>query len=147
MAQLHEIKPRHYTKKPKRVGRGNASGHGTYSGRGIKGQKARAGRKLQPIVRYILKKYHKLRGYRFSAKEKPQIVNLGVIDKKFGENEKVSPETLVEKGLARKRGGRLPKIKILAKGEISKPLNFENILVSSTAREKIEKAGGKVISS
>ncbi len=80
--QLHEIKPIHKIKKPKRVGRGGK--RGTYCGRGVKGQKARAGRKLKPLIREVIKKYPKLRGYRFkSKKEKLAIVNLESLEKKF----------------------------------------------------------------
>lgn len=64
--QLHELKPKHKRKKRKRVGRGGK--RGTYSGRGIKGQKARAGRRLKPVIRELIKRYPKLRGYKFKAK-------------------------------------------------------------------------------
>jgi len=141
--QLHQIKPVHKPKKEKRIGRGGK--RGTYCGRGIKGQKARAGRKLKPIVREILKKYPKLRGYRFSAKKDYAILNLRDIERKFKEGEKVSPEILVKKRLVRKISGRIPKVKILAKGEIKKSLIFENCLFSKKAKEKIEKVGGKII--
>jgi len=141
--QLHQIKPVHKPKKEKRIGRGGK--RGTYCGRGIKGQKARAGRKLKPIVREILKKYPKLRGYRFSAKKDYAILNLRDIERKFKEGERVSPEILVKKRLVRKISGKVPKVKILAKGEIKKPLIFENCLFSKKAKEKIEKVGGKII--
>lgn len=64
--QLHELKPNHKLKKTKRVGRGGK--RGTYSGHGIKGQKSRAGRKMQPIIRNIIKRYPKLRGHKFKSK-------------------------------------------------------------------------------
>jgi len=117
---------------------------GKYSGRGIKGQKSRAGKKLKPIIREILKKYPKLRGYRFKAKKEYEIINLDKIEKKFKEGEKVTPETLVEKGLIRKRGGKIPEVKILGRGEITKKLIFENCLFSKSAKEKIEKADGEI---
>ncbi len=141
--QLHQIKPIHKPKKPKRIGRGGK--RGTYCGRGIKGQKARAGRKLKPIVREVLKKYPKLRGYKFSAKKDYAILNLRDIERKFKKGEKVSPEILVKKRLIRKISGKIPKVKILAKGKISKPLIFENCFFSQKAKEKIEKAGGKIL--
>jgi large subunit ribosomal protein L15 len=141
--QLHQIKPIHKPKKPKRIGRGGK--RGTYSGRGVKGQKARAGRKLKPIVREILKKYPKLRGYRFSAKKDYAILNLRDIEKKFNKGEKVSPKILVEKRLVRKISGKIPKVKILGKGKITKPLIFENCIFSQKAKEKVEKAGGKIL--
>lgn len=63
--QLHEIRPLHKGKKRKRVGRGGK--RGTYSGRGQKGQKSRAGRRLEPVIREIIKRYPKLRGYKFKS--------------------------------------------------------------------------------
>jgi large subunit ribosomal protein L15 len=142
MIQIHQLKPIHKRKDEKRVGRGGK--RGKYSGRGIKGQKSRAGRRLKPIIREILKKYPKLRGYRFKAKKEYEIINLDSIEKKFKEGEKVTPETLVEKGLIRKRGGKIPEVKILGRGEITKKLTFENCKLSKSAKEKIEKANGEI---
>lgn len=73
--QIHELKPTHKKKEAKKIGRGGK--RGTYSGKGMKGQKSRAGRRLEPVVRSLIKKYPKLRGYRFKSKlkiknEKPQ---------------------------------------------------------------------------
>ena len=65
--QLHELKPIHKKKQPKRVGRGGKKG--TYSGRGMKGQKSRAGRRLPPVIREMIKRYPKLRGYKFKPKK------------------------------------------------------------------------------
>lgn len=141
--QLHQIQRKHKLKREKRIGRGGKKG--TYCGRGIKGQKSRAGRKLKPIIREILKKYPKLRGYRFKAKRDYCIVNLREIERKFESGEKVSPITLVEKRVIRRIGGKIPKVKILSKGELTKSLVFENCLFSQKAKEKIEKAGGKII--
>jgi large subunit ribosomal protein L15 len=61
--QLHEIKPIYKIKKKKRIGRGGK--RGTYSGKGIKGQKSRAGTRFEPIIRGLIKRYPKLRGYKF----------------------------------------------------------------------------------
>ena len=141
--RLDQLKPVHKRKKEKRIGRGGK--RGTYCGRGIKGQKARAGRKLKPIIREILKKYPKLRGYKFKAKKDYCVLNLREIEKKFEAGEKITPEILVEKGLVRRIGGKIPKVKILSKGELTKPLFFEGFLFSQKAREKIEKAGGKIL--
>ena len=144
--QIHQLKPLHKTKKKKRVGRGGKKG--TYSGRGIKGQKARAGRKLQPIIRELIKKYPKLRGYRYQTREKiEKEVNVGVLEKKFNSGDKITPKVLIEKRIIRKIKGRIPEVKILGKGELKKKLIIENCQVSKAAREKIEKAGGKVINS
>lgn len=139
--QLHELKPIHKRKRPKRVGRGGK--RGTYSGRGIKGQKARAGRKLKPLIREWIKKYPKLRGTKFKSwKLKPVILNLEILEKKFKSSEVVSPKTLLEKKIIRKIKGRLPKVKILGKGELTKKLKIEDCQVSKSAKGKIEKVGG-----
>jgi large subunit ribosomal protein L15 len=141
--QLHQLKPDPKRKKGIRLGRGRKKG--TYCGRGVKGQKARAGRKLKPIVREILKRYPKLRGYRFKAKKDYVILNFKEIEGKFKENEKVNPEILVRKKLIKRIGGKIPKVKILSKGEIKTPLVFEDCLFSQKAKEKIKKAGGKIL--
>jgi large subunit ribosomal protein L15 len=75
--QLHDIHPIHKSKKKKRVGRGGK--RGTYSGRGQKGQKSRAGAKFEPIIRSLIKKYPKLRGYKFKPKHKSQKRNKHVV--------------------------------------------------------------------
>jgi large subunit ribosomal protein L15 len=85
-----------------------------------------------------------LRGYRFKAKKEYEIINLEKIERYFQEGEIVNPEALVGKGLVRKRGGKVPKVKILGRGEITKKLTFENCKLSKSAKEKIEKAGGKI---
>jgi len=142
--QLHQIRPIHKRKKEKRVGRGGK--RGTYSGRGIKGQRARAGRKLKPIIRDLLKRYPKLRGYKFGIRgdKNLAIVNLASLEKIFSDGEKVSPQTLIEKKIIRKIKGRIPLVKVLGRGEIAKKLIFENCLFSKKAREKIKKAGGNI---
>ena len=142
--QLHQIKPIHKNKKRKRVGRGGK--RGTYSGRGGKGQTARAGHKLAPIIRELIKRYPKLRGYRLKKRPKNLVVlNLEVLENKFREAETVSPATLLEKKLIRKIKGKIPKVKILGKGELIKKLTIEDCTVSKSAKEQIEKAGGKII--
>ena len=146
--QLHELKPKHKSKKRKRVGRGGK--RGTYSGRGIKGQNSRAGRRFKPIIRDIIKRYPKLRGYRFKSKAKSRlsetvILNLETLEKKFQPGEKITPEALIDKKLIHKIKKRIPKVKILGKGSIKKALVIERCFVSKPAKEKIEKAGGKVL--
>ncbi|MCD6500541.1 50S ribosomal protein L15 [bacterium] len=141
--QLHHLKPKHKPKKKKRIGRGGKKG--TYSGRGIKGQKARAGRKFQPIIRELIKKYPKLRGYRQKSREKFEVeVNLLILEKKFKAGEKITPKILIERRIIRKIKGKIPEVKILGKGELNKKLVIEGCMVSESAREKIEKAGGKI---
>lgn len=144
--QLGEIHPIHKSKKRKRVGRGGK--RGTYSGRGLKGQKARAGRRLKPAIRELIKKYPKLRGYRQRGKIKGlkiTILNLEILEKKFNPGEKINPETLLKKRIIRKMKGKIPKVKILGEGGMKKPLIIEDCDISKSAKEKIEKAGGKIL--
>lgn len=145
--QLHQIKLKHKSKKRKRVGRGGK--RGTYSGRGIKGQKSRAGRRLKPAIRGLIKRYPKLRGYRFKSKAKSQkakvaVLNLETLEKKFKLEEKISPQVLLEKKLIRRIKGRIPKIKILGGGKLTKKLIIEGCEASKQAKEKIEKLGGTI---
>ena len=142
--QIHQIKSKIKKKKKKIIGRGGK--RGTYSGRGSKGQKSRAGRKMRPELRDIIKKLPKKRGYRFPAiKEKAVVVNLGAIEKKFSENEKITTQALFAKGVIKKIGGKLPKVKLLASGRITKKLLVAECQISKQAKEKIEKAGGKYV--
>lgn len=145
--QLHEIKPKHKSKKRKRIGRGGKKG--TYSGRGIKGQKSRAGRRFKPAIRELIKRYPKLRGYKFkskinSRKSKIAILNLEALEKTFKSEEKITPKTLLEKKIIRRIKGRVPKVKILGEGKLTKALIIEDCQVSKSAKEKIKKAGGSV---
>lgn len=146
--QIHQLKPIHKTKSKKRIGRGGK--RGTFSGRGVKGQKSRAGRKTEPIIRVLIKKYPKLRGYRFKSKVKSQkikivIINLDVLEKNFKSEQTISPAVLMEKKLIRKIKGKTPLVKILGKGDLTKKLIVEKCQLSKNAKAKIEKAGGKVL--
>lgn len=141
--QLHELKPIHKNKKTQRIGRGGKRGF--TSGKGSKGQAARAGRKFPPIIRGLIKRYPKLRGYKFKSIGKiPLVLNVEILEKKFQPKETVSPQTLLERNIIRKIEGREPVVKILGKGEIKKSLIIENCLISKEAKKKIEKAGGQV---
>jgi large subunit ribosomal protein L15 len=142
--QLHELRPKRKLKKRKRIGRGGK--RGAYSGRGLKGQKAHAGRRLEPIIRKMIKRYPKLRGYRFRLVPALMVseVNLEVLDKKFKAGEKINPEILLERKIIATIKGKTPKVKILSKGDITKSLTIEGCSVSKSAKEKIEKAGGSV---
>ncbi len=141
--QMHELHPTTKRKKRKRIGRGGKLG--THAGRGIDGQNARAGAKLQPLVRQLIKRYPKLRGYRFKTMSRPEsAVNLDVLDWVFSAGELVNPGTLVARRIVRRIAGRMPMVKILGTGEIRKPLRVEQCKASAGAKEKIEKAGGTV---
>ncbi len=151
--QLHELRPAHKSKRKKRIGRGGK--RGTYSGRGVKGQKARAGRGPRPAIRDIIKKIPKKRGYRFkSIKEKPQIVNLKDLQKHFSAQGRsasggkepivITPEVLLKAGLIGKVKGKMPEVKILGEGKLSKKLTIEGCKISKSVEKalKIKKQNG-----
>ena len=141
--QLNQLKRVHKHKKGKRVARGGK--RGKTAGRGTKGQKARAGHRLRPELRDIIKKYPKLRGYRFkSIQTKPTPINLGLVEKSFLDGDVVCPETLFAKKLIKKSGGRALGVKILATGKLTKKITLSGCLVSATAKNAIEAAGGTV---
>ena len=140
--QLQRVTPRKYEK---RVGRGGK--RGKTSGRGTKGQKARAGHRIRPDVREQLKKLPKLRGYKQkSIQDKPLVVNVASLEVAFASNDQVNPSVLLERGLIRsRRGSKKPVVKILGDGELTKKLNVSGCIISAPARTKIEKAGGSII--
>ncbi len=131
-------------KKRKRVGRGNSSGHGTYSGRGLKGQKARSGVSgLKRLgMKQVLLRTPKKRGFK-SSKPKNQVINLSDLNICFKDNDIINPQVLLKKGLV---DNIKVSIKILGKGELKlKGLQFENIKISESAKKQVEKTKGKVI--
>ncbi len=141
--QLNQIKPKTKNKKPKYVGRGGR--HGKTSGRGTKGQNARAGRKKRPEMRDIIKKLPKRRGYRFqSIQTKPVVIPVFSLSV-FENGDKVTIEALINKKLVSKSKGMHPKVKILSGGELAKKLTISGCTVSASARAIIEKAGGSVV--
>lgn len=142
--QIHQLQPKHKPAGKKRVGRGGKKG--TYSGKGLKGQTSRAGRKMVPIIREFIKRYPKLKGYRrFEMPEDTAIVNLDVLDKNLKDGDTVNAENLVKMGLVQVIKGKNPQfIKILGNGKITKRLVIENCKLSKSAKEAIEKAGGTI---
>lgn len=146
--QLHELKRKTPQKGSKRIGRGRASGKGKTAGRGTKGQNARAGHKKRPEVREQLKKIPKLRGRGVhgltSIQTKPSVVNVSILESMFAAGDTVTPATLHERGAVQARRGKRAVVKILGDGELTKKLVVSGCAVSSSAREKIEKAGGSV---
>ena len=129
----------------KRLGRGNASGTGTYSGKGLKGQKARSGGGVRPgfeggQVPMIRRMAHK-RGFtnRFKIHYTP--LNVFTLGRCFAADAAVTPETLVAAGLL--ANAREP-YKILGGGALAHALRVEAPMVSGAARVKIEAAGGSV---
>lgn len=139
--QIHQLKREHPLREARQVGRGGK--RGKTAGRGTKGQLARAGRKLRPELRDIIKKLPKLRGYRFKSIElKPSVVKLGEINKRFPAGATINPAALLEQSLIRRRGGVLPPVKILAGGALNKKFQFIGCEVSVTAKAQVEKLGG-----
>lgn len=129
-----------------RVGRGGK--RGKTSGRGTKGQNARAGHKNRPEIRDILKKIPKRRGFgkNRSRTVKPQViytpVNLSKLDALFATGDVVSPVSLMQKGLVRSKGGYILPVKILGTGTLTKALTIEGCEYSTTAKTAVEAAGG-----
>jgi large subunit ribosomal protein L15 len=148
---LHNLKPapgsRH---RRKRIGRGEGSGFGKTSGRGHKGQGARAGSKdrvnLEGGQMPIHMRLRKLRGPHMKKsmpfeqfRTHTQPVNLRDLEQRFDDGAEVTPESLVGKGLATRKG--VP-VKVLGQGDISKKFTVHAHGFSKSAREKIEGAGG-----
>ena len=141
--QLHNLQRKTTNKSVKRVGRGG--GRGKTSGRGTKGQNARAGHKKRPDVREKLKKLPKLRGYAFNSIElKPAVINLSVLESMFAAGDVINPVTLRERGAVRGRKGVARAVKILGDGELTKKLVITGCTVSVSAKTKIEKVGGTI---
>ncbi len=147
--QIHQIKRNKPNKKKMTVGRGGK--RGKTSGRGHKGQKARAGHSLRPEMRDIIKKIPKKRGFGKnrartvnSSIVKPEPINLSVLNEVFTDGGVVNPISLAEKGVIKKSKGRLPKVKILGMGDITNKIQVSGCMFSETAKTKIEKAGGSI---
>lgn len=147
--QLHTLSPRHKNYKSTVVGRGGK--RGKTSGRGGKGQTARAGHKIRPEARDLIKKIPKLRGHgknRARTVRADRVVfapiNLIALEAAYKAGETVSPATLLTKGLVHAQKGRAPKVKILGTGELSKALVFTRVSFSASAKQAVEKAGGTI---
>lgn len=144
--QLKDLRPAEGSKKArKRIGRGNASGHGTTAGRGTKGQLSRSGGGKgagfeggqQPLAMRL----PKLPGFTNRNRTEYAPVNVSRLDAVFNDGDTVTTEALVEKGVI-KHAYEL--VKVLGDGEITKSLAVSVDKVSASAKAKIEAAGGKV---
>lgn len=147
--QLHELQPATRRKSAKRIGRGGK--RGKTSGKGHKGQKARAGNSTRPEMRELIKKLPKLRGHGVNRaatvnaeRVLPSVVNVSALESKFDAGAMVNPKSLVAMGLITTRGKKVPAVKILGTGEVTKKFTVTGCTVSASAKEKIEKAGGSV---
>lgn len=147
--QLHQITRPKSKKRPyRRVGRGQSSTRGKQSGRGGKGQTARAGNKRRPELRDIIKKLPKRRGYGknrgrtvVGSRLRAVAVPLARLDQIFESGAEVTPRSLREKGEISRR---MPPVKIVGTGALSKKLSLKGVAASASARAAIEKAGGSV---
>jgi large subunit ribosomal protein L15 len=143
--QTHNLKRNHPNAKTRQIGRGGT--RGKTSGRGTKGQNARAGHKKRPEIRDFIKRVPKMRGrgknVNTSIELKPIVVNLKNLNL-FKDGDTVSPATLVKKGVIKTISRDLPRVKILGMGEITKALTIKGCAVSASAKVAVEKAGGMV---
>src|SRR3990167_4493763 len=147
--QLHQFSARTKRHTPPPVGGGGK--RGKTSGRGGKGQTARAGHKIRPEVRDLIKKLPKRRGYgknRARTVKTNRIatsaINLAALEAAYKAGETVSPASLVAKGLVRRAKGRAPVVKILGTGDLKKALVIKGCTLSASARTAILKAGGTI---
>ena len=143
--QIHNLKRQHKNKKDRIVGRGGK--HAKTSGRGGKGQTARAGNKRRPELRDIIKKLPKNRGYQFNSFQvKPVGISLDKIALAYPKGGAVNPASLLELKVIKNKKGWLPKVKILNnKDGFTVKIQVSKCLVSDSAKEKIIKAGGEII--
>ncbi len=142
--QQHELRPPRGAKKNrKRIGRGNGSGHGTYSGKGIKGQQSRSGYKTRPGFEGgqtpLIRRLPHRRGFNNPFRVEYVPISLNQLARIEGAD--VTPESLREAGVV--SSIRQP-IKILGDGDLSTALTVKVHRVSASARAKIEAAGGTV---
>lgn len=143
---LHELKPAPGSRRSRRrVGRGTGSGRGTTAGRGTKGQKARSGGQIHPRFEggqlpLVQRLPHK-RGFKNVNRVEYAVVNVADLCR-FDADSEVTPEVMLSVRLLRVR--RLP-VKILGEGEIDRSLTVHAHKFSTSAREKIEAAGGRAV--
>ena len=149
MSDLTSLSRPHSQKRARRVGRGGK--RGKTSGRGGKGQTARAGAKMRPEWRDIIKKIPKRRGYGVnrSSTVRPRVsvapLTLEALSKNFESGAVVTIKALIDKGMVRRISGNVPNMKVLARGTIDKKLTIaKGIMLSAGAKAAIIKAGGVV---
>lgn len=149
MANLNSIKRPSSLKRPyRRVGRGQSSTRGKQSGRGGKGQTARAGHKIRPALRDIIKKIPKRRGYGKNRGRThvphpaPIAISLDRLEVLFENGAEITRTNLIEKGILSKRMKN--PIKVMGDGKLTKKISLVGITASASAKAAIEKAGGAI---
>ncbi|GHU57647.1 50S ribosomal protein L15 [Clostridia bacterium] len=142
--QLHQLTaPPGSNRDVKRIGRGHGSGQGKTAGKGHKGQWARSGGGVrpgfeggqQPLARRIPK-----RGFKNLFRTEYAVINLAELDKRFESGAVITEDELIDSGIIKKP---LAGVKVLGKGELTKSFTVKATAFSASAKEKIEKAGGK----
>ena len=129
------------SKKSKtRLGRGNATGNGTYSGRGLKGQKSRSGSSglKEMALRRVVQRIPKKRGFK-PVRTKPDAITLANIEKHFQAGAIITPKVLRKSGLL-----KTSQVRIINSGTLKKKFSFKSCNVTAGARAAIEAAGGNV---
>ena len=144
--QINTLKRVNPNMKRMTVARGGK--RGKTSGRGGKGQSARAGNKRRPEWRDIIKKLPKLRGRGVSShkpvSEKPVVIDIAIIDGVFSAGDAITPAILIEKGVISTLSGRIPKVKFLGNTPVTKSFKISGITASANVTASVEKAGGSV---
>lgn len=143
--QIHTLTSK--TKRVKHIQRGRGGKRGKTSGRGTKGQKARAGAKLRPEMRDIIKKIPKLRGRGKNSNlpvKTSVAITLAMLNTHFNTGDTVSLATLREKRLITAVAMRARAPKIVATGTLTKAVNIDGVETTVGARDAIVKAGGEV---
>jgi large subunit ribosomal protein L15 len=136
--RLQDLKPKAHSKRRKRiVGRGDGSGHGTYATYGSKGAKARSGgtkrKGFEGGQTPLYRRLPKLRGFKSLHREEYVEINVELIEKLAGDNSEINLDEFFGE-----------KVKVLGRGEIKTPISVKASKFSASAKEKIEKANGKV---
>ncbi len=144
--RLNDLRPAPGSRRRrKRVGRGNASGKGTYSGRGLKGQRSRAGRDYNAVFEggamSMMRTLPRRKGFNAPFRVDTQPINVVQLGRRFADGDTVDAAALVAAGLLRRETQRF---KVLAGGEIANALHLQVEHISPAAQAKIVAAGGSV---
>jgi large subunit ribosomal protein L15 len=146
--QLHQLAPKNRRTTTRRIGRGGK--RGKTSGKGGKGQTARAGGRPRPELRDMIKRLPKRRGFGKNRartvnneRVRPYVVNVKALNA-FNDGDTVNPKTLVALGVLSVRDGAEVLVKVLGTGSLIKKLTISGCTVSASARAQIEAKGGSV---
>ncbi|HCB63843.1 MAG TPA: 50S ribosomal protein L15 [Fusobacteria bacterium] len=143
---LNELKPTIARRSRKRVGRGESSGYGKFSGRGNNGQRSRSGGSINPSFEGGQTPYFRRipkKGFsNYPFKKSFSVINLSDIEMKYSDGETVNRETLISKNILKRKSDL---IKILALGSFTKKVKFDVDKISDSAKDKIIKAGGEIV--